>query len=110
MLRVLRILTIAVASTLAFVDHNAHVYRALEKNDAAGLLIALESRSNSLRRAVEAGDLATALALARGAPRERRSLPPSARALFSDEWVSLTVEEVTTLRGTPLLGQEPPHC
>ena len=94
----------------AFLDHNLHVHRALASNDEAGLILALESRAQAMARALDTGDLASALALARGAPRERRALSPAARALFSDEWVSVTAEEVTTLRGTAVPGLEPPHC
>jgi hypothetical protein len=91
-------------------DHNLRVLRALKSSDEPALLEALAGRARALNGLLEAGDVRGALALARGAPRARDALSTAARTLLADEWASFTADEITTVRGTPLLGRVPPHC
>ena len=84
-------------------NHNLNVQRALSARDERALLAALEDRGRALGALLQSRDVTAALALARGAPRSRELLPPSARALLQDEWASATVS-VATLRGLPLPG------
>jgi hypothetical protein len=90
-------------------EHNLRVARALAANNEPALLSALKGRGAALHALLSSGDVPSALALARGAPRARDTLSPAARALQQDAWASATVE-VSTLRGVPLPGAAaPPH-
>jgi hypothetical protein len=93
----------AVYAVAVTANHNLNVQRALSARDERALLAALEDRGRALGALLQSRDVTAALALARGAPRSRELLPPSARALLQDEWASATVS-VATLMGLPLPG------